>query len=74
MEVHPGGLETAPIGLVSLMGAFFFLASGLHSQSGKTLEIVMVFLGYIMTFITGVAVGFVFSVIILFRKRLDQTP
>ena len=34
----------------------------------------MVFLGYIITFITGVAVGFVFAVIILFRNRLDQNP
>ena len=50
------------------------MALGLHSQSDKTLELVVVFLGYIITFITGVAVGFVFAVIILFRNRLDQNP
>jgi hypothetical protein len=33
----------------------------------------MVHLSHIITFIIGVAVGFVFSAIILFRKRLDQT-
>jgi xanthosine utilization system XapX-like protein len=30
--------------------------------------------GYIFAFVIGVAVGFVFSNIILFGKRLDQTP
>jgi len=34
----------------------------------------MVVLSHIIAFITGVAVGFVFSAIILFRKRLDRTP
>jgi hypothetical protein len=32
VEVHPGGLVTAPIGLVSLMGAFLFLGIGLASK------------------------------------------
>ena len=31
-------------------------------------------LSYIMVFVTGMAVGFVFSVIMLFRKRLDRIP
>jgi hypothetical protein len=34
----------------------------------------MVFFSHIIAFITGMAVGFVFSAIILFRKRLDRTP
>jgi len=34
----------------------------------------MVFFSNIIVFITRVAVGFVFSVIILFRKRFDRTP
>jgi MFS superfamily sulfate permease-like transporter len=43
------------------------------SNPGKTLEFNVTLLSYIVTFITGVAVGFVFSVVILFRKRLDGT-
>ena len=34
----------------------------------------MVFISHIIAFVTGVAVGFVFSAIMLFRKRLDRTP
>jgi len=30
--------------------------------------------GYIFTFVIGVAVGLIFSSIILFGNRLDQTP
>jgi energy-converting hydrogenase Eha subunit E len=44
----------------------------LHPNPGKKVEFVMVLFSHIIAFITGVAVGFVFSVIILFRKRLDQ--
>ena len=43
------------------------------SNPGKKPEFNMTLLSYIITFITGVAVGFVFSVVILFRKRLDGT-
>jgi hypothetical protein len=41
---------------------------------GKKLEFIMGLLSYIMVFVTGMAVGFVFSVIMLFRKRLDRIP
>ena len=40
----------------------------------EILEFNMIFPGYIFTFVIGVAVGLVFSSIILFGNRLDQTP
>jgi hypothetical protein len=44
------------------------------SSPDKKLEFTMAFVSHIIAFITGVAVGFVFSVIILFHKRLDKAP
>ncbi len=34
----------------------------------------MVIAGYVISFVTGVAVGFVFAVVILFRDKLNRSP
>jgi hypothetical protein len=65
-----------------MAGVFFFTfhAALLPRQMGidfalpakKILECNMIFSGYIFTFVTGVAVGFVFSSIILHGNLLDH--
>jgi hypothetical protein len=40
----------------------------------KKRRFIMFLSGYVFAFVIGVAVGFVFSNIILFGNRLDQTP
>jgi hypothetical protein len=44
------------------------------SNQVKNWRFTMFFSGYVFAFVIGVAVGFVFSNIILFGKRLDQIP
>jgi hypothetical protein len=46
----------------------------LISNETKNLRFTMFLSGYVFAFVIGVAVGFVFSNIILFGNRLDQTP
>jgi hypothetical protein len=40
----------------------------------KNWRFTMFLSGYVFAFVIGVAVGFVFSIIILFGNRLDQNP
>ena len=44
------------------------------SHQVKNWRFTMFLSGYVLAFVIGVAVGFVFSNIILFGNRLDQTP
>jgi len=44
------------------------------SNQVKNWRFTMFLSGYVFAFVIGVAVGFVFSNIILFGNRLDQTP
>jgi cytochrome bd-type quinol oxidase subunit 2 len=49
-------------------------AQTLHFLPEKNWRFTMFLSGYVIAFVIGVAVGFVFSTVILFRDKLSQFP